>query len=177
MSEYPQYGREGGDGRPGIDAVRLWSGGAATAVVAALIAIVGLLIARGLFGVEVLAPKGDGIWGNANTTTYAVVAAASALAATGLMHLLSVATPSPGQFFGWIMVLVTLIAVVLPLQLTVVVSAKVATAVINLVIGLAIAAMIANVAANARTRRRVKSASQPPPTKRWNEPPSHYYDT
>jgi hypothetical protein len=185
MSDY--YGNQPQDVRPGIDARRLWAGGVATAVVAALLAVVGLLIARGIFEVEVLAPKGEGVWGNASTTTYALVAAAVALLATGLMHLLSVATPAPGQFFGWIMVLVTLIAVVLPLTLTVALSAKIATAVINLVLGLAIAAIVSSMAASARTLHRSRSkppaavppAQQPPPTRQWNqqqEPPTRYYD-
>ncbi|MFE0023962.1 DUF6069 family protein [Amycolatopsis sp. NPDC059021] len=175
MSDYPRNTRQD---RPGVDAARLWAGGVATAVVAALIAIVGLLIARGIFAVEVLAPKGDGIWGNANTTTYAVVAAIAALLATGLMHLLSVATPAPGQFFGWIMVLVTAIAVVLPLTLTVNISAKVATALINLVLGLAIAVIVSSMAASARTRYRGTSPDQAP-TRRWDQPgpPSSYYDS
>lgn len=56
MSDY--YGNTPQDVRPGIDARRLWAGGVATAVVAALVAVVGLLIARGIFEVEVLAPKG-----------------------------------------------------------------------------------------------------------------------
>ncbi|QWF82638.1 DUF6069 family protein [Amycolatopsis sp. CA-230715] len=164
--------------RYGVDAGRLWAGGVATAVVAALVAVVGLLIARGIFGVEVLAPKGAGIWGNASTTTYAIVAAVVALLATALMHLLSVAVPSPGTFFGWIMVLVTLIAVVLPLTLTVVLSAKVATAIINLVLGLVIAAVISSTAASSRTVRRRKQQAEPPaPTQRWDQPPSSYYDS
>jgi hypothetical protein len=173
MSDYSQNVRYPDD-TPGIDAGRLWSGGAATAVVAALLAIVGLLIARGLFGVAVLAPKGDGIWGNANTPTYAIIAGLAALAATGLMHLLSVATPTPGQFFGWIMVLVTLIAVVLPLTLTVEQSAKIATALINLVLGLAIATIVSNMAASARTvhRRKRNDLAQ---TRRWEQqPPASY---
>jgi hypothetical protein len=152
------------DARPGIDAARLWAGGVATAVVAALVAIVGLLIARGIFDVPVLAPKGEGAWGSASTTTY-------------LMHLLSVATPAPSQFFGWIMVLVTLIAVVLPLTLTVETSAKYATAAINLVIGLVIAIVVNSMAANARTLHRRKRSTRPDaPTQQWNEPPSNFYD-
>lgn len=115
-----------------------------------------------------------------------------ALLATGLMHLLSVATPAPSQFFGWIMVLVTLIAVVLPLTLSVAPSAKIATAAINLVIGLVIAAIVSSMAASARTLHRRRStappaqaappaAQQPPPTRQWNqqqqEPPTtRYYD-
>ncbi|MBB4684275.1 DUF6069 family protein [Amycolatopsis jiangsuensis] len=178
MTQYPRGSNEQ-DVRPGVDAGRLWAGGVATAVVAALVAIVGLLIARGIFDVPVLAPKGDGIWGNASTTTYAVTAAAVALLATGLMHLLSVATPAPGQFFGWIMVLVTLIAVVLPLTLTVAPSAKIATAVINLVIGLVIALVVSSMAANARTlhHRKRTRREPPPPTRQWpQQPPSSYYD-
>jgi hypothetical protein len=180
MSDY--YGNTPQDVRPGIDARRLWAGGVATAVVAALLAVVGLLIARGIFEVEVLAPKGEGVWGNASTTTYALVAAAVALLATGLMHLLSVATPAPSQFFGWIMVLVTLIAVVLPLTLSVAPSAKIATAVINLVIGLAIAAVVSSMAASARTlhRRRSQPQQQPQqPTRQWTQqdpPTTRFYD-
>lgn len=156
------------DERPGIDAGRLWAGGIATAVVAALLAVVGLLIARGLFNVAVLAPKGDGIWGDASTTTYAIIAALAALAATGLMHVLSLATPTPGQFFGWIMVLVTLIAVVLPLTLTVELSTKIATALINLVLGLAIATIVSNMAESARTLHRRKAAGGLAPTRQWD---------
>ena len=163
--------------RPGIDAGRLWAGGIATAIVAALLAVVGLLIARGLFGVAVLAPKGEGIWGNANTTTYAIIAAVGALVATGLMHVLSLATPTPSQFFGWIMVLVTLIAVVLPLTLEVELSTKIATALINLVLGLAIATIVTNMAASARTLHRRKQTGHPEriaPTREWDRPPNSY---
>jgi hypothetical protein len=176
MSDYARNALDA-NYRPGIDAGRLWAGGVATAVGAALLAVVGLLIARGLFGVAVLAPKGEGIWGNANTTTYAIIAAVAALAATGLMHLLSLATPTPGQFFGWIMVLVTLIAVVLPLTLEVELSTKVATALINLVLGLAIATIVSNMAASARTLHRRKQGDGPErlaPTRQWDRPPNSY---
>ncbi|HEV3358134.1 MAG TPA: DUF6069 family protein [Pseudonocardiaceae bacterium] len=148
------------DDRPGVDAGRLWAGGIATAVVAALLAVVGLLIARGLFGVAVLAPRGEGIWGDATTSTYAIIAALVAIAATGLMHVLCLATPTPGQFFGWIMVLVTLIAVVIPLTLDVQLSTKIATGLINLILGLAIASIISNMATSARAIYQRKHAEQ-----------------
>jgi hypothetical protein len=161
-----------------VDAGRLWAGGVATAVVAVLVAIAGLLIARGIFDVAVLAPKGEGLWGNASTTTYAIVAAGVALLATGLMHLLSVTVPAPGQFFGWIMALVTLIAVALPLTLSVELSAKIATAIINLAIGLVIAVVINSMAANARTlhRRKRQTNAQAPTRQRTEEPPTRFYD-
>lgn len=162
------------DDRPGVDAGRLWAGGIATAVVAALIAIVGLLIARGLFGVAVLAPKGEGIWGNATTSTYAIIAALAAIAATALMHVLSLATPTPTQFFGWIMVLVTLIAVVIPLTLDVQLSTKIATGLINLVLGLAIASIISNMAHSARALHQRKRADRAVAADRYQQQQVRY---
>ncbi|MFI5610273.1 DUF6069 family protein [Amycolatopsis sp. NPDC051903] len=165
------------DVRPGIDAGRLWAGGIATAVVAALVAVVDLLIARGIFEVPVLAPKGEGIWGSANSTTYAVLAAVVALGATALMHLLSVTTPSPNQLFGWIMVLITLLGVVLPLTLSVGLDAKIATGAINLVIGLVIASVVSSMGTNARALYQHKHASRAGmPERQWHEPsPQNYY--
>lgn len=66
-----------GEGRPSrsVDAGRLWTGGVATALVAALVAVVGVLIARGLFDVPVLAPTGEGALGNASTLRRAAFAA------------------------------------------------------------------------------------------------------
>jgi hypothetical protein len=132
-------------GKP-LDAGRLWAGGLATAVVAALIAVVGILIARGVLGLAVVAPKGDGVWGDASTATYALVAGAAALAATGLLQLLAVTTPRYGRFFGWIMGLLTAIAAVAPLGLDLDLASRVATAVINLVIGIAITSILKGIA-------------------------------
>ena len=95
-----------------VDAGRLWTGGVATALVAALVAVVGLLICRGLLNVPVLAPTDEGTFGNANTFRLAGLAALAALLATGLLHLLLLSTPQPGQFFTWIVALATVAAVV-----------------------------------------------------------------
>ena len=85
-----------GRGPVGIDAGRLWTGGLATALVAALVALVGVLIARGLFDVPVLAPRREGMFGDVGTTARrAILAAVAALPATGLMHLLLLSTPRP----------------------------------------------------------------------------------
>ena len=129
-----------------VDAGRLWAGAAATALVAGLIAVVGILIARGIVHVDVLAPKGEGVWGNANTVTYALVSAAAALAATGLLHLLLLTTPRATVFFTWIMVLLTLIAVVLPLSLPVDLASRLTTGLINLAIGLAVSGILTSFA-------------------------------
>src|SRR5215467_16369161 len=68
-----------------VDARPLWSGGVATAVVAALIALVGILVSRWLFKVPILSPRREGAWGNASTVGYVLAAAGCALAATALI--------------------------------------------------------------------------------------------
>ncbi len=135
-----------------VDARTLWSGGAATAVVAALIALVGILICRWLFNIPILAPRQDGAWGDAATAEYAVAAAAAALVATAIMHLLLLATPRPRLFFTWIIALATVIAVVFPLGTSAPVSQKVATAIINLVLGCATGSLVSGVAARSIRR-------------------------
>jgi len=144
-----------------IDARQLWSGGAATAIVAALIALAGILVCRWLFGIPILAPRQDGAWGNVSTAGYAISAAAAALAATAIMHLLLIAAPRPRMFFAWIMGLATLIAVVYPFSTTAPLSQKVATALINLVLGAAIGSLVNGTAARVIRRRESTGGYQP----------------
>jgi hypothetical protein len=138
-----------------VDARQLWSGGAATAVVAALIALVGVLLCRWLFNIPILAPRRDGAWGDASTAGYAVAAAAVALVATAIMHLLLLGTPRPRLFFAWIIGLATVIAVAFPFSTTAPLSQKAATAVLNLVLGCAIGTLVRGVAARAVPRRPI----------------------
>src|SRR5690349_18282542 len=100
--------------RPAVNAGKLWAGGAATAAVAALVAIAGILLGRGLFDIDVLAPQGRGVWGDASTGWYALGAAGAALAATGLAHVLILTTPRPMRFFGWVVGLSTVVAMLAP---------------------------------------------------------------
>lgn len=142
--------------RAQVDAGRLWSGGVATAVVAGLVALVGVLVCRWLFGIPLLAPKQDGAYGDAHTTGMVLLAAAAALAATGLVHLLMLGTPRPLTFFGWIIGLATVLVVLLPFSTTAPLTAKVATGAVELVIGIAIGTLLSGVAA--------RSVRMPPPT-------------
>ena len=143
-----------------VDARQLWSGGAATAVVAALIALVGILVCRWLFNIPLLAPRQDAAWADASTAEYAITAAA-ALIATAIMHLLLTATPRPLVFFNWIMGLATVIAVVYPFSTTAALSQKMATAVINLLLGAAIGSLINGTAARLIRRRAITGDYQP----------------
>jgi Family of unknown function (DUF6069) len=127
-----------------IDAPRLWGGGLATAVVAALVAAVGVLVCRDLLHVKLVEPPllkiTDSFAGN-----YAITAFVAALLATGLAHLLSVVTPRPRIFFGWIVALVTVVTMVLPFTLDGNIKGKICAALINMVIGLCIASLLSAV--------------------------------
>ncbi len=131
------------------DAAQFWAGGVATAVVAALIALVGILICRWTLGIPILAPAGAGAWGNAHTGEYVLLAALVALVASAVMFLLMLGTPQPGMFFSWIMALATLVAVVYPFSTGAPLDQKGATAVVNLVLGIAITSLLTAVAARA----------------------------
>ena len=144
-----------------LNAGRLWSGGIATAVVAALIVVVGVYIARGILGIPVLAPKAAGDLGTSATAVYAVFAAACALAATGVLHLLLLGAPQPMAFFIWITALGTLVAVTAPFGQSAPLSSKVFTAIINLIVGVAVISLLSGVA---------RSAVRPVPPERDGEP-------
>jgi hypothetical protein len=129
-----------------LDAGRLWAGGVATALVAALIAVVGVLIGRDALDLAMveppLLPVGDNF-----PVRYAVTAAVFALVATGLAQLLALTTPRPRSFFSWIVGLVTVVWTVLPLTQDGTAGGRIATAVLNLVIGLAVLSLTSSVMA------------------------------
>jgi hypothetical protein len=146
-----------------LNAGRLWAGGMATAAVAALIAIVGILVGRGLFGVAVLAPKGAGTWGDARTGWYALGAAVLSLAATGLMHVLLLSTPRPMRFFGWIVVLATVVGMVAPFVTEESLGSRFYTAGLNMVLGVAIGSLVAGTARAASRPVAARPAPRPYP--------------
>jgi hypothetical protein len=153
--------------RPRVDAGQLWAGGAATAIVAALVALAGILICRWLFSIPILAPSRDGAWGDASSGEYVVAAAAAAIVATAILYLLAVAAPRPGTFFAWIIGLITLVAVVFPVSTTAPLAQKAATAIVNLALGIAIGSLLSGVAARAmRVQLPSGDYAQPrPPTR------------
>ncbi|NMH90412.1 hypothetical protein HF519_02175 [Pseudonocardia bannensis] len=142
-------GRRPAGATPALNAGRLWSGGVATAVVAALIGLVGLLVVRALLQIPYLAPAGAGALGDSRTIVLCMSAAIAALAATGLAHLLLVSTPRPMAYFGWIVGLLTAVAVVLPFLDSEPLTVRVATAIIHLVVGIAIGSLVTGAAVSA----------------------------
>jgi hypothetical protein len=131
---------------PAVDARGLWTGGVATSVVAALVAVVGVLIVRGVFGVPVMAP------GNADyvgAVGLAVFAAVGGLLATALAHVLLLFAPRPMAFFGWIAGLVTVVFAIWPATVGAGVAGHFANAVLYTVIGVAIDTLVGRTARQA----------------------------
>ena len=133
---------------------RLWAGGVATAVVAGLVAVAGILLARGVFDIAVLAPQGEGTWGDADTAKYALYCGLAALVATGLLHLLLISAPRPLQFFGWIITLATVVGAIAPFAAGGTTASKVATGLINVAVGIAIGTLLSGAARSALRPRR-----------------------
>lgn len=142
--DYPPRGPVGyQDGQAtGVAAGRLWATGAATAVVAALAAVVVTLLIRGVLDVAVFAPRGAGVWGDATTGYLAAWAVVAALVATGLLHLLLVTVARPRAFFTTIGGLVTVATMLLPFTHALDTGAQLASAAVFLVIGATITGLL-----------------------------------
>lgn len=133
------------DHRMVVDGPRLWAGGGATAVVAGLVAWVGVLIGSDILDFSlsksaVILSVFDSFTGN-----YVFTGAILALAGTGLAHALCVSTPRPTAFFGWIVGLLTVVAVVIPFTRGGSTIDMVSVGVINLVIGIVIGSLLSAV--------------------------------
>ena len=142
-----------------MNAGRLWAAGLATAVVAALVALVGVLIIRALLRIDIYASHAAGAFGDSSTVVLCVGAAVAALAATGLAHLLILSTPRPLAYFSWIVGLLTAVAVVLPFTYAASLAVALAQAVIHLVIGLAIGSLVSGAASS--SMRSVALSNRP----------------
>jgi hypothetical protein len=114
-----------------------------------------VVISRWLFNIPLMSPSRAGTYGDVHTTDLVLVAAAAALIATGIAHLLLASTPRPMAFFNWIVGLATLILVIFPFSTSAPWQQKVATAIVDLVLGVAIGSLINGVAA--------RSIRRPPP--------------
>jgi hypothetical protein len=128
----------------------LWSGGVATAVVAALVMLVGLLVVQELLDVAVV-PTGDGLFGS-QTVSLMLYAAFAALAATGLLHLLMLSTPRARTFFAWIMGLLTVFFALLPLAVDTSWESRIGSGAIYLVVGIAVTSLLTGVGYSALRR-------------------------
>ncbi|WP_157996096.1 DUF6069 family protein [Thermomonospora amylolytica] len=132
---------------PEIRVGRLWAGGAVTALCAALVTVIGSLVARGLLGLPVPVPVSPRSEPVAMAVAYALCAAALTLQATALLHVLMALAPRPASALAWICGPVTVIATVVPLVVRAPLDAAVATAAINLVAGAVVISLLSATAA------------------------------
>lgn len=154
--QYPNQGkaprqRRGPDINPGLFAGGVVMTGVVTGLAAWLVAwIIRAIVQRvneaGRFGVWNPVAQ-DEIW-------FAVVGFLCALAAGALWYVLQLVTPSPSQFYVWIVGLLVAAAVIIPLVLSSEVSVGIGTAVMHLVIGLPVLSLIPAMGAKSRNRDR-----------------------
>ncbi|OLT49009.1 hypothetical protein BJF85_10660 [Saccharomonospora sp. CUA-673] len=129
----------------------LWAGGAATALVAALIGVVATLVVTGVLDIPVIAPAtvdGSGVdyIGAMWLAGFGVV---GSFLATALAHLLMLVAPRPMSFLGWVVGLVTIVFVVWPFTITVELEVQIASALVYIVMGIAIGSLVSGMASRA----------------------------
>ncbi|WP_235520928.1 hypothetical protein [Cellulomonas sp. Leaf395] len=128
---------------PSVDPGRFWAGVVATALVAALVGLVGVVIIDQILNIELAVQD---IFGTDSTgAAYVIGAAVLAVLAGGLLHLLVLTTPKPKAFFGWIMFLGTLTAALLPLTWTDELESAISAGIVNALIGIAIWSLLVGV--------------------------------
>lgn len=138
-----------------VDAQRLWAGGSATAVVAGFTVVTGVLVARGIFHTPVSAARATS-FADLAVARYAARAAACALLATALLHVLLAHTPRPLVFFAWITALAAVAAAATPFTQSAPLASQVFTALIDIAVGIAVLCLLPGVA-----RTAIMSADQP----------------
>ena len=131
--------------RVAIDAARLWGGGVATACVAALVAVAGVLICQHVLDISLVRPALLLDVADTFVLDYALTAFLLALVATGLAQVLAVATPRPRAFFGWIVGLATVCGAAAPFAIGDDLESQVATACINVVLGVCVWSLVSSV--------------------------------
>ncbi len=135
------------DGDVEVVAKRLWAGGVATAIVAAGIGILGVLIVGTVLDVGIQAAGRSGALVENASTIIPVSAAIAALAGTALLHLLLLTTPRPASFFSAIAFLILAVLVLQVFLADGSIGAHIATAVLYAAIGVAIVSMLSGVSA------------------------------
>ncbi|WP_100422476.1 DUF6069 family protein [Sediminihabitans luteus] len=124
---------------------RFLGGALATAIVAALAGLVGVIVLEDVVGLD-LVPPPDAFATGSHGAAFAVAGALLAFLAAGVLVLLIVSTPRPRLFFGWLMALTTVVVTVLPFSWTDDVGAAIASAAVNLLIGSAVWSLLTGVA-------------------------------
>jgi hypothetical protein len=120
----------------------------ATALVAALVGLVGVLIAS-VAGIDPAEPSwlvGDAVGGGAGAR-YALTGFVAALGGTVLLHVMLLVVPHPLRFFHWIVGLATVAAATLAFAASGDLSEQIVASAIAAAMGIAIGSLLSGVAA------------------------------
>jgi hypothetical protein len=131
------------------DAGRLWAGGVVTALVAAGVALVAVMVSDKLLHVTLLNPDGTREPADDAMVMLPLLAAIVTVFATGLVHLLMTTTPRASQFFASIGALVMALILLQVYLSASDVTGRLATGVLYLVIGVVIISSLSGVARTA----------------------------
>ncbi|GIG40104.1 DUF6069 family protein [Cellulomonas phragmiteti] len=126
-----------------VETGRFWAGAAATALVAALVGVVGVIVLEQILRIDLVFRDPFGV-GSA-MASYILGGILVAVAAGALLQLLVLTTPRPRAFFGWILALATVVATLLPLTWTAQAGSAIASGVVNLLIGVAVWSLLTGV--------------------------------
>lgn len=126
-----------------VETGRFWAGVASTALVAALVGVVGVIVLQQILRIELVFRDPFAV-GSA-MGAYILSGILVSVAAGGLLQLLVLTTPRPRAFFGWILGLATVVATLLPLTWTAGLGSAIASGVVNLLIGIAVWSLLTGV--------------------------------
>jgi uncharacterized membrane protein YhaH (DUF805 family) len=137
---------------PRIDQARYWVGAAMTAVVTALLGVIGLIIAHDIVHAPVQLGSGAAAT-PVPAATYGLVAAAIVFAAAAVYNALLHICPRPTVYYSWLISVLTLLAVLLPFTTTAALTSHIVFAATNLMVGLSVLLLVPMAAVNARSER------------------------
>ena len=129
-----------------IDQIRYWVGGLLTAAIAALLGVVGLVVAHGIIHVPVLLGSGHPV----NSVLYGLAVAGIAIGAAALFVGMLHVAPRPVAYYSWLAAMSTALATLLPFTTSAGLHSQIVFAATNLAVGVAIMVLIPMAAVNAR---------------------------
>jgi hypothetical protein len=133
---------------PRLDQVRYWVGATITAVLAALVSLIALVVAKGIVHVPMVIGSSS-----INAAVYGVSAAGIALLAAALYDAMLHVAPRPLTYYSWLGGFVTVLATLLPFTSTAGLHSQIALAATNFAVGAVITLLVPIAASNARRSR------------------------
>jgi hypothetical protein len=127
--------------REPLDDARYWVGTALTAGVTALVAALGLVLASGVLGLPVVLDEAGRLV-PVRLGALTLIAAALAVGAGALYHLMLALAPRPNLYYAWLTGLGTTLAVLWPFAGHAPLLGQIAVAVISLTVGLVITLLV-----------------------------------